>query len=252
MTKTDDFLKNRAPTGIEGFDVLCQGGLIRNRAYLVSGGCGAGKTIFTLQFLYNGIKKYEENGIFVATEERPKQIRENALAFGWDLKDLEDEGKLAFIDATSAKLNLKSREKYVDVRPFDMKFMIDQIISIQGEINAKRAVVDSSTSMAFFIQDIPKIRIELLKLSTTMKVLGMTSLLTCEIVDESNPNRFGVENFVTDGVIAMYFKREGNERVHSLEIYKMRGSAHSNRLHPHEITSEGIVVHPHDEIYTRF
>lgn len=245
-------LKNRVPTGIEGFDELCEGGLVRDRTYLLSGTCGSGKTIFSLQFLYNGIKNFNESGIFVATEERPKQIRENALEFGWDLKALEDEGKLAFIDATSTKLNIKSREKYVDVRPFDMKFMINQIVSIQEEINAKRSVVDSSTSIGFYIQDPSKIRIELLKLSITLEILGMTSLITCEIVDESNPNRFGVENFVTDGVIAMYFKRIENERVHSLEIFKMRGSAHSTKLSPYEISSEGIIVHPHDELYSRF
>ncbi len=250
--KKDTPLKNRVPTGIEGFDELCEGGLVRDRTYLLSGTSGAGKTVFSLQFLYNGIKDFNECGIFVATEERPKQIRENAFMFGWDLKALEDEGKLAIIDATSTKLNLKSREKYVDVRPFDMKFMIDHIISIQGEISAKRAVVDSSTSIGLYIQDISKLRIELLKLSITLEILGMTSILTCEVLDESNPNRFGIENFVTDGVIAMYFKRMENERVHSLEIYKMRGSAHSKRMNPYDITPEGIVVHPHDELYSGF
>ncbi|MDY6965320.1 MAG: ATPase domain-containing protein [Halobacteriota archaeon] len=248
----DYLLSKKAPTGIEGFDELCGGGLPRNRTFLLSGTSGAGKTIFGLQFLYNGITRFNENGIFVATEERPRQIRENADEFGWDLKSLEDEGKLVIIDATSAKLDIQSKEKYVDVRPFDMKYMVDQIISIQGEIDAKRTVIDSSTSIGFYIQDLSRIRIELLKLSVTLEILGLTSFFTCETIDESNPNRFGVENFVTEGTIAMYYKRSGNERVHSLEIYKMRGSSHSKRLHPYDITSDGIVVHPHDEVYGGF
>ncbi len=242
----------RVPTGIEGFDELCEGGLLRNRTYLISGTSGAGKTIFSLQFLYNGITQFDEHGIFVATEERPKAIRENAMAFGWDLKALEDEGKLVIIDATSAKLGIGSSEKYVDIKPFDMKFMIDQIIDIQDDMGAERAVVDSSTSIGFYIQDPAKIRIELLKLSVTMEMLGLTTFFTCEVIDESNPNRFGVENFVTEGTIAMYYKRSENERVHSLEIYKMRGSSHSKKLHPYDITPEGIIVHPRDEIYSGF
>ncbi|MDY6931327.1 MAG: ATPase domain-containing protein [Halobacteriota archaeon] len=242
----------RVPIGIEGFDELCNGGLLRNRTYLISGTSGAGKTIFCLQYLYNGIVKFGECGILIATEERPKTIRENAMTFGWDLKELEDEGKLVIVDATSAKLDIESSEKYVDVRPFDMKFMVDQIINIQDEMGAKRAVVDSSTSIGFYINDPAKIRIELLKLSVTMEMLGLTTLFTCEIVDETNPNRFGVENFVTEGTIAMYYKRIENERVHSLEIYKMRGSSHSKKLHPFDIASEGIRVHPHDEIYDGF
>ncbi|MCL7413381.1 MAG: circadian clock protein KaiC [ANME-2 cluster archaeon] len=242
----------RVPTGVEGFDELCNGGFIKDRTYLISGTSGAGKTIFTLQYLYNGITKYGENGIFVATEERPEQIRENAMMFGWDFRTLEDEGRLAIIDAASTKIGIPSQEKYVDVRPFDMRSMMDQIIMIQEEIDAKRAVVDSTTSIGFYLQDPAKIRVELLKLSTTLEILGLTSLMTSEIVDDDHPSRFGVENFVTEGTIALYYKRMENVRVRSMEIYKMRGSDHSKKIHPYDITSSGIVVHPHEEVYTVF
>ncbi len=244
--------EDRSPTGVGGFDELCGGGLLRDRTYLLSGTSGAGKTIFALQFIYNGITKYGENGIFVATEERPEHIREHALSFNWDLQALEDEGKLAIIDAASTKIGIPSQEKYVDVRPFDMRSMMDQVIMIQEDIDAKRAVVDSSTSIGFYLQDPAKIRVELLKLATTLEILGLTSLMTCEIVDDDHPSRFGVENFVTEGTIAMYYKRMENVRIRSMEIYKMRGSDHSKKIHPYDITSEGIVIHPHEEVYTVF
>jgi KaiC/GvpD/RAD55 family RecA-like ATPase len=244
--------EHRALTGVEGFDVLCGGGLLRDRTYLLSGTSGAGKTILALQFIYNGITKYGENGIFVATEERPEHIREHALTFDWDLQTLEDEGRLAIIDAASTKIGIPSQEKYVDVRPFDMRSMMDQVIMIQEEINAKRAAIDSSTSIGFYLQDPAKIRVELLKLATTLEILGLTSVMTCEIVDDDHPSRFGVENFVTEGTIALYYKRVENIRVRSLEIYKMRGSDHSRKIHPYDILNEGIVVHPHEEVYTVF
>ena len=242
----------RIPTGIEGFDELCEGGLLRDHSYLISGTSGAGKSILALQFIYNGITKYNENGIIVATEERPEHIRDNAKVFGWDLKKLEDEGKLAIIDAASTKIGIPSQEKYVDVRPFDMRSMMDQIIMIQEEIDAKRAVVDSTTSIGFYLQDPAKIRVELLKLSTTLEILGLTSMMTSEAVDDDHPSRFGVENFVTEGTIALYYKRMENVRVRSLEIFKMRGSDHSKKIHPYEITTDGVVVHPHEEVYTVF
>jgi len=242
----------RVPTGIEGFDELCGGGLLRDHTYLISGTSGAGKTIFALQFIYNGITKYNENGIIIATEERPEHIRDNAKGFGWDLRALEDDGKLAIIDAASTKIGIPSQEKYVDVRPFDMRSMMDQIIMIQEEIDAKRAVIDSTTSIGFYLQDPAKIRVELLKLSTTLEILGLTSVMTSEVVDDDHPSRFGVENFVTEGTIALYYKRMENVRVRSLEIFKMRGSDHSKKIHPYDITKEGIVVHPHEEVYTVF
>jgi KaiC/GvpD/RAD55 family RecA-like ATPase len=247
--KGEVFASRRVPTGIPGFDELCGGGLLRNRTYLISGSAGAGKTIFGLQYLYNGITKYGENGIYIATEERPEQVRENVKQFGWDFEALEEEGKLAILDACSTKIGIPSHEKYVDVRPFDMRNMLDQIIAIQDDIDAKRALVDGTTSIGFYLNDPSKIRVELLKLSTTLEILGLTSLLTCEIIDENMASRFGVETFVTEGTILMYYKRTDAVRVRSIEIFKMRGSNHSQNLHPYEITSNGIMVHPHEEIY---
>ncbi|MDI6858989.1 MAG: ATPase domain-containing protein [Methanocellales archaeon] len=239
----------RMPTGIEGLDELCGGGLIRNKSYLLSGITGSGKSIFALQFLYNGATKYDESGILVTTEEHPRQVRENALNFGWDLKALEDENKLIIIDACAAKLGIPSQEKYVDIRPFDTRSMIDQVITAQERIDAKRAVIDSTTSIGFYLQDPAKIRVELLRLSSTLKIIGLTSLLTCEIVDEDKISRFGVEGFMTDGVIVVHYKKTGAVRVHSIEVLKMRGSEHSNKTHPLDITSKGVVTHPREEIY---
>lgn len=242
----------RIETGIEGFDEICGGGLIKNRTYLVTGVSGAGKTIFGMQYLYLGATKYDQPGILLATEERPATIRENALTFGWNFKKLEDENKLAIIDASSTKIGVPSLEKFIDVRPFDIDQVIDQIIAIQEEIGAMRAVVDSSTSIAYNIPELPKVRIELLKLATTLEVLELTSLMTAEIIHGEERRGFGIESFVTEGTIALYFKRSEAVRLHSIEIYKMRGTPHSNKVHPFDITDRGIVVHPHEEVYGEF
>lgn len=243
-------VKKRVPTGIPGFDELCEGGLLRNRTYLVSGMAGAGKTIFGLQFLYNGITKYGENGIYIATEERPEQVREDVRQFGWDFEALEEEGKLAILDACSTKIGIPTHEKYVEDRPFDMRSTLDKIMTIQENVNAKRALIDGATSIGFYLHDLPQVRIELLKLSTTLEILGLTSLMTCEIVDDNATSRFGVEEFVTEGTILMRYQRTDSVRIRSMEIFKMRGTKHSHNIHPYEITSKGIVVHPHEDVYS--
>ncbi len=241
----------RAPTGIPGFDELCEGGLLRDRSYLVSGPSGSGKTIFAMQFLVNGIELYNEPGVFVATEERPQHLREHFLTFGWDLEKYEDENMLAIVDATSTKIGLPSDERYIDVRPFDTRSLLDQIITIQDEIGARRAVVDSTTSIGFTIGDPAKFRVELLKISTTMEILGLTSILTCEVIEGEGDkiSRFGVENFVVEGTIVLYYTRIENTRVRSLEIFKMRGTNHSSKIHPFEITDKGIVVYSKEEVF---
>jgi len=246
-SSSDD--EDRVLTGIEGFDEICNGGFLRDRTYLVSGNSGAGKTNFAIQFIYNGIVNYGEPGLIVATEEKPQHIRENVAKFGWDLKALEDEGMLAIIDASSTKIGVPSQEKFVDVRPFDMRSMIDQIITAQEDVGATRALVDSSTALGFQIQDPARIRVELLKLSSTLEILGLTSIMTCETINENEVSRFGVENFVTQGTVVLNYHKADNVRTRSIEVYKMRGSDHSKKLHPYDITSQGIVIHPNEEVY---
>jgi KaiC/GvpD/RAD55 family RecA-like ATPase len=242
----------RVPTGIPGFDEICEGGLLRDRTYLVSGTSGSGKTVFAMQYIVNGIQLYNEPGIFVATEERPQHIREHFSVFGWDLEKFEDENMLAIVDATSTKIGLPSDERYIDVRPFDTRSLVDQTITIQDELGALRAALDSTTAIGFAVQDPAKFRVELLKISTTMEILGLTSIFTCEIADTSGDkiSRFGVENFVTEGTILLYYTRAENVRVRSLEIFKIRGSNHSRKVHPFEVTDKGIVVHSREEIYS--
>jgi len=41
----------KAPTGIQGFDEITQGGLPKGRPTLICGGPGSGKTMFGLDFL---------------------------------------------------------------------------------------------------------------------------------------------------------------------------------------------------------
>jgi KaiC/GvpD/RAD55 family RecA-like ATPase len=130
--------------------------------------------------------------------------------------------------------------------------MMDQIIATQEEIDAKRCLVDSTTSISFYLHDPAKIRVELLKLSTTLEVIGLTSLMTCEIVNEKEPSRFGVETFVTDGTFVLHYDMRETVRTRTIEIFKMRGSDHSKKLHPYDITSEGFVIHPHEEVYAPF
>ena len=47
-------------TMIEGFDDISNGGLPIGRTTLVSGTAGTGKTLFAVQFLYNGITQFDE------------------------------------------------------------------------------------------------------------------------------------------------------------------------------------------------
>ena len=50
FSKSDKMQVQKLPTGIEGFDDVCRGGLPVSRNTLVSGTSGTGKTVFSLQY----------------------------------------------------------------------------------------------------------------------------------------------------------------------------------------------------------
>ena len=58
----------KVETGISGFDQISRGGLPRGRTTLVSGTAGSGKTVLASQFLAEGIRKFDQPGVFVTFE----------------------------------------------------------------------------------------------------------------------------------------------------------------------------------------
>ena len=84
----------RVPSGIPGLDDLLFGGFLEGDAVLVAGSPGTGKSTLGMQFLHEGIIRYDEAGFFITFEEFPQQIYRDAMNFGWDFRGLEEEDKL--------------------------------------------------------------------------------------------------------------------------------------------------------------
>ena len=81
-----------------------------------------------------------------------------------------------------------------------------------------------------------------------LRKLDCTSILISEILPMTHAlSRFGVEEFVTDSVIVLYYSKTGSRFSRHMTVWKMRGSAHSNKLHPYKITNKGIVVYSNEE-----
>jgi len=78
----------KAPTGIQGFDEITQGGLPKGRPTLICGGPGSGKTMFGLEFLVHGAIRYHEPGVLMSFEETAEELTKNCASLGYDLKVL--------------------------------------------------------------------------------------------------------------------------------------------------------------------
>lgn len=87
-------------TGIAGLDDLLPGGIPRGNVILVEGAIGAGKTTMGVEFVYRGASQFDEPGIIVVFEVSPDKIMRDASGFGWDLRKLEQQGRLKIVFTT--------------------------------------------------------------------------------------------------------------------------------------------------------
>jgi len=266
----------RIPSGIPGFDQIVGGGLIRDRVYLLAGPAGAGKTIFSTQFLYNGISKYNENGIYVVLEETPQQLRENMYnSFGWNIQTYEDNGNIVLLDAISSRLGLSSAERFVVPRPFTLESLLYEIQNAIQTVNARRVVIDSLDAMSLELTQVD-LRSLIQRLTMILKSFGCTTLLVSGQAETGNQGRKSVEEYVVDGMIRLHHNLEesvsgettleqnalqGNSleedsfsmkvRSRKIEIPKMRGTSHSQYQHPFIINENGIEIKSEPEVTKR-
>ncbi len=235
----------RTPTGIHGLDGLMEGGFIPGRSILLAGSPGTGKTTFGLQFICEGAKQ-GESGIVLSLEESPEMWRQDMLNFGYDIAALEEENKMRIIDASLIRIGLESDEKYsLAPQDFNMNQILAKIIKESRDIGAKRVLIDSLPALDILYEgDQHKIRSEILKLNYLFKANGFTTLLVSEIPEgEHSYSRHGVESYIVDGVITLHYLTLGSQSGRTLVIRKMRGSGHSEDIHPLEFASgKGIVV----------
>ena len=229
----------KIPTGIEGLDGLLLGGIPKGLTTLISGASGTGKTIFCVQYLYEGITKFNEPGVFVACEESAEKIKRLLSGFGWDIEKLEKEKKLIFIDASKRWITDIADES----TDFGLGSLLNEIEAAVKKINAKRVVIDPSTSILLPFEKHMAIRRALRKIMGKLENIDCTSIITAERLEiPGMVTQFNVEGFVLDGVIILRKATIGDNIHRILSIEKMRGTKHDTNLHKFEITEKGIVV----------
>jgi len=228
-------------TGIAGLDSLSNGGLPIGRSTLVSGSSGSAKTVLAVQFLAEGIRQFNEGGVFVTFEEPSEDIRMNMLSLGWDIQKWEDEGKFAFVDASP-----QPGENVIISGDYDLGGLLVRIEHAVNKVKARRVSMDSLSAIFTQLQDSTIIRRELYRLTHALKQMKMTSIMTAERLSEyGDIARFGVEEFVSDNVIILRNLLEAEKRRRTIEILKFRGAIHQKGEYPFTIIpGEGITVIP--------
>lgn len=225
---------DKVKTGINGLDEIMGGGIPKNQICLVTGTAGTGKTTFCCQFVYNGIKKFGESGVYLSFEEPADAVKDNMKTYGWDFDSLEKTGKFSFI-------------KY---DPYHIEDVFDVLESTIRQTKASRVVIDSISALGLHVKDEAELRRMIFNLAVILRKLNCTTLLVSEIPPGTKGlSRYGVEEFVSDSVVVLYYERMQSTFSRAVQIWKVRGSKHSEKLHPYKIGAEGFVIYPNEEAF---
>ena len=86
----------RVSTGVEGLDLIINGGLPKNSTTLISGPPGGGKSIFCFQFVYDGAKKGEKC-LFLTLDKKVEGLLVQAKQLGFDFQPAIEQNLVKFL-----------------------------------------------------------------------------------------------------------------------------------------------------------
>jgi KaiC domain protein len=228
----------RIRVGIIGLDDMLGGGLIPGSICAVIGTYGTGKTTFSLEFVWEGLK-LGENIIYISLEEREERIVEYMRLKGWDVEPFINKSlfvlKLDPTDFNLANNRIKN----------ELPRLIDQV-------KATRVVIDPISLFEDLFSSDAERRREMFRFIEGLRDRNCTIMMTSE-TDKENvfASRHGLIEYLADTVILLRYVRPSDlTDVHlALEVVKMRMSSHSREIKPYEIQQDQVLVYSEANVF---
>ena len=220
-------MSERMSTGNEQLDSLLDGGFLRNSMILLAGNPGAGKTILSSRFIYQGALE-DEPGVYACFAETRKRLIQDMKKFGIDFEPMIRRRMIEVLD-----LSIGSET--------EVQSALNQIFEAITTLRAKRLVVDSVAAMAMGLETEFEKRHLIRLLYRLILKTGCTTIAITDIPWNSVKIGESIEEFVADGIMLMQHNyEEASTLKRRLRITKMRGTNHSRKTHKYTISARGL------------
>lgn len=227
----------KTPTGVPGFDEITQGGVPKGRPTLICGSAGCGKSLFACEFLIHGATQFNEPGVLMTFEESAQDIKKNVASLGFNLDQLIRQKKL-IIDYVHV-----DRSEIEENGEYDLEGLFIRLGYAIDRIGAKRVVLDTIETLFGGLTNQAILRSELRRLFGWLKDRGMTTIITGEKGD-GTLTRQGLEEYVSDCVVLLDHRVNGQVSTRRMRVVKYRGTTHGTNEYPFLIDEKGITVLP--------
>ena len=228
----------RVNVGIAGLDDMLGGGLIPRSICALIGTYGTGKTTFSLEFVWDGLKK-GEHVIYISLEEREERIIGYMKMKGWDVTPYLNKA-LFVIRLDPTDFNLANNR------------IKNELPSLISEVGASRVVIDPISLFEDLFQTNSERRQEMFRFIEGLRDKPCTLMMTSE-TDKNNvfASRHSLIEYLADTVILLRYIRPSDlTDVHlALEVVKMRMSSHSREIKPYEIMQDQVMVYSEANVF---
>ena len=227
----------RLSTGVDGFDELVDGGLLRNRLYILSGPPGSGKTTFSSHFVTEGVRSGEKC-LYLSMHETEEELTHDMGGYDFGFEKAARSGKFQFRNVFDS--NAKRLLKGPGGNDFSsgVKNMTNRLVSFINSREIDRLVIDSTMILQYFYPENHEAFVQFL---TSLKRVDATTLLISEMTD---PSSYADEHYLAHGVVFMHNYLEGGGMHRGVQIVKMRGTDIDGDIHAVEFDDDGLQVRP--------
>ena len=217
--------EGRIATYVEGLDERMQGGIPRKHIVLVAGSSGSMKSTLTFSMLYNSVLNDNTSGIYVTLEQGKESLQSHMAGMGMNIDDPRVRNRIAIIDLAGLRVQLD--EQGMSGKVDWMGQLIKQLTNYRKSIGFEVLIFDSLGAF-FTLTKMENPRDEIFRLFEAVRNLGLTAFFICEMTGEDHKQfgEYGVEDYLSDGVIHLVMDRHGDEVKRKMSIVKMRHTDH--------------------------
>jgi circadian clock protein KaiC len=224
--------RDRVRTGITGLDAILLGGLPEGNITILTGGPGTGKTTLGLEFIYRGAHDFGEPGLIVTFEVSPERIVADAMTLGWDLAELERQGRIRILSTTRSVFRQ-------EIQQAD-----SLLLGEAGAIGARRLFVDGLAGFAVNGNGGGQPREVFQLLIEGLHRENLTALFALDAPADRAGLGDSSEEFLADTIIRLRQERLDRNTVRSLEVVKSRGHDYLAGRHSFRIVNgHGLEVY---------
>jgi circadian clock protein KaiC len=230
-------LANVISTGVPGLDDVLNGGLRRNRAYVIEGVPGSGKTTLALQFVRCAVSRGEPV-LYVTLSETSEELRAAAESHGWSLDGIT----LREIMPSEEALDLGEASTMFHLSEVELAATTQQVLADVESLQPTCVVIDSLSELRLLSGSALRYRRQILALKQYFNKRGCTVVLLDDLTAMDQDAHI---QSIAHGVILLeQMNPEYGADRRRLRVRKYRGVAFRSGYHDYAIRFDGLEVYP--------